>query len=119
MRRMTYLLGAAISLTGIVVYMAGASGVPDEEAAPLFGIRIPPGYRDWKLISVAHEEGNNNDLRAVLGNDVASCRFRTAQLLPDWPGVTSLLSKTTKSLAVPNLSLPAPQSTFSLWSKTQ
>ena len=35
------------------------------EADPIFGIKIPPGYRDWKLISVAHEEGNLNDLRAA------------------------------------------------------
>ena len=37
----------------------------DDEAAPIFGIKIPSGYRDWRLISVAHEEGNLNDLRAV------------------------------------------------------
>jgi hypothetical protein len=30
-----------------------------------------PGYRGWRLISAAHEEGNLNDLRAILGNDVA------------------------------------------------
>jgi len=83
MRRITYLLAAAISLTGIV-YMASASGVPDEEAAPIFGVRIPAGYRDWKLISVAHEEGNNNDLRAVLGNDVAIKAYREGKLpFPD------------------------------------
>jgi hypothetical protein len=29
----------------------------DQRAAPIFGVTIPPGYRDWKLISVAHEEG--------------------------------------------------------------
>jgi hypothetical protein len=39
----------------------------DEEAAPIFGIKIPPGYRDWKLISVAHEEGDLNDIRTILG----------------------------------------------------
>lgn len=40
---------------------------------------MPPGYRDWRLISVAHEEGNLNDLRAILGNDVAikAARERT------------------------------------------
>ena len=51
--------------------MARASGHAGEEAAaPIFGIKIPPVYGDWKLISVAHEEGNLNDLRAILGNDV-------------------------------------------------
>ena len=45
-------------------------------AVPIFGITIPPGYRDWKLISVAHEAGELNDLRAVLGNDVAVKAYR-------------------------------------------
>ncbi|HEY2040950.1 MAG TPA: cytochrome P460 family protein [Edaphobacter sp.] len=47
------------------------SGQASSAAAPLFGISLPPNYREWKLISVAHEEGNLNDLRAILGNDIA------------------------------------------------
>jgi|ERR1700678_2373723 Cytochrome P460 len=83
MRRMAYLSVAVVALTG-VVYMAHASGHSSEEAAPTSGITIPPGYRDWKLISVAHEAGNNNDLRAVLGNDVAIKAYREEKLpFPD------------------------------------
>jgi hypothetical protein len=48
-------------------------------AAPISGITIPPGYRDWKLISVAHEEGNLNDLRAIVGNDVAIKAYREGE----------------------------------------
>jgi Cytochrome P460 len=84
MKGITYLLGAVVVLTGVVVYMAQASEHADGEAAPIFGIKIPPGYRDWKVISVAHEEGNNNDLRAVLGNDVAIKAYREGKLpFPD------------------------------------
>jgi hypothetical protein len=71
MRRMVFVLVAVVALAGVVAYMAPASGQADGEAAPIFGVTIPPGYRDWRLISVAHEEGNLNDLRAILGNDVA------------------------------------------------
>src|SRR5512133_1710068 len=71
MRRIVSALVAVGALTGMVAYMAPASGQADGEAAPIFGVKIPPGYRDWRLISVAHEEGNLNDLRAILGNDVA------------------------------------------------
>src|ERR1700686_4146865 len=71
MRGITYLLGAVVALTVVVVHEAHPSGQSDGEAAPIFGVRIPPGYRDWRLISVAHEEGNLNDLPAILGNDVA------------------------------------------------
>lgn len=34
-------------------------------------ITLPDGYREWKLLSVAHEAGALNDLRAILGNDIA------------------------------------------------
>ena len=84
MRGFAYLLVAVVALTGAVVYMAHASGRSDEEADPVFGITIPPGYRDWKLISVAHEEGNLNDLRALLGNNVAIKAYREGKLpFPD------------------------------------
>jgi hypothetical protein len=80
MRGFAYLLGAVVVLTGVLGYMAHASGDGDGEAAPIFGVKIPPGYRDWGVISVAHEAGNNNDLRAVLGNDVAIKAFREGKL---------------------------------------
>ncbi|MGA7078181.1 MAG: cytochrome P460 family protein [Terriglobales bacterium] len=84
MKGFAYLLLAVVALTGVVVYMAHASGRSDGEADPVFGITIPPGYRDWKLISVAHEEGNLNDLRALLGNDVAIKAYREGKLpFPD------------------------------------
>jgi hypothetical protein len=84
MKGSAYLLFAVVALAGAVVYLAHASGRSDGEADPVFGIKIPPGYRDWKLISVAHEEGNLNDLRALLGNDVAIKAYREGKLpFPD------------------------------------
>jgi Cytochrome P460 len=84
MRGMVYFLSAVAALAAVVVYMAGATGEAAGETAPQVGIKIPPGYRDWKLISVAHEEGNLNDLRAVLGNDVAIKAYREGKLpFPD------------------------------------
>ncbi|MGA6985660.1 MAG: cytochrome P460 family protein [Terriglobales bacterium] len=84
MKRIAFLLLAIATLAGIAAYAAHASGQSDGEAAPIFGITIPPGYRDWKLISVAHEAGDNNDLRAVLGNEVAIAAYREGKLpFPD------------------------------------
>ena len=84
MKGFAYLLVAVVAMTGVVVYMAHASGRSDEDADPILGIKIPPGYRDWKLISVAHEEGNLNDLRALLGNDLAIKAYREGKLpFPD------------------------------------
>src|SRR5271156_6394036 len=84
MKRIAFLLVAVAAVSGVVVCIAHASGQADGEAAPIFGIKIPPGYRDWKLISVAHEAGNLNDFRAVLGNDIAIKAYREQKLpFPD------------------------------------
>jgi hypothetical protein len=84
LRRIALLLVAVVALAGVVAYMAPASGQAAEEAAPIFVKKIPPGYRDWRLISVAHEEGNLNDIRAILGNDEAIKAYREGKLpFPD------------------------------------
>jgi hypothetical protein len=80
MRRIVFVLVAVGALAGVVAHMAPASGQADGEAAPIYGVKIPPGYRDWRLISVAHEEGSLNDLRAILGNDVAIKAAREGKL---------------------------------------
>jgi hypothetical protein len=62
----------------------GSTPVHSTKAAPLFGIKIPQGYRDWAVVSVAHEAGELNDIRAVLGNDVAIKAYRQGTLpFPD------------------------------------
>jgi Cytochrome P460 len=56
----------------------------NQESPPIFATNIPPGYRDWRLITVAQEEGNINDLRAILGNDIAIKAYREGTLpFPD------------------------------------
>jgi hypothetical protein len=84
MTKVGYLIGAVVALGGVAIYVARAADHADSQATPVFDVKIPAGYRDWKLISVAHEAGNNNDLRAVLGNDVAIKAYREAKLpFPD------------------------------------
>ena len=85
MKGISYMLAAAVVVvSGVIVYVAHASAQAGGESVPIFGIKIPPGYRDWRVITVAHEEGNNNDLRAVLGNDIAIKAYRQGKLpFPD------------------------------------
>ena len=80
MKRLTFFLAALATQGGVVAFRAPASGQTDTEAAPSYGVKIPPGYRDWRLISVAHEEGNFNSFAAVLGNDVAIKAYREGKL---------------------------------------
>ena len=51
MRRSIIVLVAVISLGGVVAYMAPASERGGGEVAPIYGVRIPAGYRDWKLVA--------------------------------------------------------------------
>ena len=84
MSRITFSLVAMAIAGGVLASRVPASGQVDEEAAPIFGVKIPSGYRDWRLISVAHEEGNLNDIRAILGNDVVIKAYREGKLpFPD------------------------------------
>jgi hypothetical protein len=79
-----FLLIAVAGVAGLAAFVTPASGQADGEAAPIFGVTLPPGYRDWRLISVAHEEGDLNDLRAILGNGVAIKAYREGTLpFPD------------------------------------
>jgi Cytochrome P460 len=59
--------------------------------APIFATDIPAGYRDWKLISVAHEEGNLHSFAAVLGNDTAIQAYREGKVsFPDGAIIAAL-----------------------------
>jgi Cytochrome P460 len=60
-------------------------------SAPIFVTQIPIGYRDWKVISVAHEEGNLNSLGIILGNDTAVQACREKKLpFPDGAIIAAL-----------------------------
>jgi hypothetical protein len=53
--------------------------------------QIPAGYRDWKVVSVAHEEGNLHSFAIVLGNDIAIKAYREGTLpFPDGAIIAAL-----------------------------
>ena len=82
MKRIAW-VGLAV-LGGTMAFMASASGQTDGEAAPIYGVTIPAGYRDWSLISIATVGAPVNDMRAKLGNDVAMNAYRAGTLpFPD------------------------------------
>jgi Cytochrome P460 len=64
------------------------------EAAPIYGVTIPPGYRDWHLISVKQligAGGKLKQLRAQLGNEIAIKAFREGRLpFPDGSIIAAL-----------------------------
>ena len=79
---------AAMAL--ILVFTALASENIAQDSIPIV-TEMPSGYRDWKLISMAHEEGNLHSFAAVLGNDIAIKAYREGKLpLPDGAIIVAL-----------------------------
>jgi len=90
MKWIAFLLIAVATGAGVFVLTAPA-GQGGGEAVPIFGIKIPSGYRDWRLVSVAHEEGNLHSFAAILGNDVAIKAYRDGTLpYPDGTIIAAL-----------------------------
>jgi hypothetical protein len=81
MKRIAFLLPAVATLA-VVAYMAHASGQSDGDSSPIYGVKIPAGYRDWKVIAVAQlvVPGKADQLRAQLGNDIAIKAFKDGTL---------------------------------------
>jgi hypothetical protein len=55
-------------------------------SSPIYGVTIPEGYRDWKLVAVNQIllTGKGEQLRAQLGNDVAIRAFKEGTIpFPD------------------------------------
>lgn len=70
-----------------VTLMSGTAQSETIKPAPN-GIKIPKGYKDWRLIGVSHRE-DNNSLRAILGNYTAIKAARAGNTNP-WPDGTIL-----------------------------
>jgi hypothetical protein len=85
MKRIAFLLIAVIAVAGVIASLAPTSGRDDEPASPIYDIKIPAGYRDWKLIAVSEiAAGEKSQLRAEFGNDIAIKAFKEGMLpFPD------------------------------------
>lgn len=84
MKRICLLLGLLAPAFGVIGFTAATPSRADRLAEAIFVTKVPAGYRDWKLISVAREEGTLNDIRAILGNDKAVKSYRKGkQSFPD------------------------------------
>lgn len=75
-RRMVFVLIAVAAVAGVMAATAPSSRPADEAARAIDEGKLPDDYRDWRLISVAREEGDLNDIRAILGNDAAINAYR-------------------------------------------
>jgi hypothetical protein len=86
MKRIGFLLLAVATLAGAAAYMGYASGQSNGESSPIYGVKIPAGYRDWKVIAADNllVPGKFDQLRVQLGNEMAIKAFKEGTLpFPD------------------------------------
>ena len=87
-----------------------AAGIDD--ASPIFGVRIPAGYRQWQLIAPAEEAAPLNEIRAVLGNAIAVDAYRDGALpFPDGTVLAKLAWKRVPSPDFAPASIPGVATT--------
>ncbi|MBW7969543.1 cytochrome P460 family protein [Bradyrhizobium sp. BR 10289] len=62
----------------------GPAQASTADASPIFGVTIPAGYKQWELIAPAEEAAPLDELRAVVGNQIAIDAYQAGKLpFPD------------------------------------
>ena len=104
---------ALLALASLIPPAIGA-----ESASPIFGVTIPPGYRQWELIAASHETEPLNELRAILGNPAALDAYRTGTLpFPDGTILAKLAWKHVPSTEFPPAYVPGAATTVQIMVK--
>jgi hypothetical protein len=111
-------LAVAVLLTiaqfGPAVITAGRAEGP---VSPIFGVGIPDGYRQWEMIAVSEEAGLD-ELRGVLGNNVAVGAYRSGTLpFPDGTILAKLAWKRAPVAGLDGAFLAGPATTVQIMVK--
>ncbi|RAH99930.1 cytochrome C oxidase subunit III [Acuticoccus sediminis] len=101
--------------------MAGLAAVAvraDDGASPIFGVTLPAGYRDWRLVAPALEAPPLDEIRAVVGNDTAIDAYRGGTVpFPDGTVLVKLAWKRVPSPAFPPAAIPGAPTTVQVMVK--
>ena len=85
-----FALGACAIIVLCTLYVTRPTA--QSNASPIYGVTIPAGYRDWKLIAVDNLATDKIDqLRAQLGNAMAIKAFKEGKIpFPDGTIIAAL-----------------------------
>ncbi|MEL1263335.1 cytochrome P460 family protein [Pseudoxanthomonas putridarboris] len=89
-----------VAVAAVALIATARGGEEPPPAAPVFGVTLPDGYRDWPLIAPAQEAAPFDELRAVVGNAVAMRAFRDHQR--PFPDGTVLVKRAWKRVPSPD-----------------
>ena len=110
-------LAAGVVSSGVVAALAANTANP-ENLSPIYGIALPDDYRKWELIAPAQEAEPLNELRAVVGNDIAVKAYRDGKLpFPDGTVLVKLAWKHTQSPEFESASIPGAATTVQVMVK--
>jgi hypothetical protein len=111
-------MASVVAATALVVTTQITTGRADDESSPIFGVKIPAGYRQWELIAPSHEAGGFNELRDILGNAVSMQAYREATLpFPDGAMLAKLAWKREPSSEFPGAFVPGHSTTVQIMVK--
>jgi hypothetical protein len=94
------LFAAALASLVFAVLLAARSDANTGGASPIFGVTIPEGYRQWQLVAPSQVGDPFDELRAILGNDVAIKAYG-GKMLP-FPDGTILAKLAWKRIPAPD-----------------
>lgn len=120
MRQMPALLFAAMGV-GVAVSAIGSVARGEAEdglVSPIYGIAVPGGYRQWELIAPALEGAPLNELRAIVGNEIALKAYRSGALpFPDGTVLVKLAWKQAQSTEFEPANVPGQATTVQVMVK--
>ncbi|NLS17537.1 cytochrome P460 family protein [Rhizobium sp. P40RR-XXII] len=103
---------------GVAASQSAGPATPSENASPIYGVTIPEGYRDWKFIAPAQEAPPLDELRAVLGNDIAVDAYKKGTLpFPDGSILVKLAYKRKQSTEFAPATVPGAPTTVQVMVK--
>lgn len=107
-----------VLLLASLVPAAASAGDAAKPASPIFGVTVPDGYRDWRLIAPALEDAPLDELRTVLGNDLAVKAYRDGTLpFPDGAVLVKLAWRRMRSPEFDTATVPGPATTVQVMVK--
>jgi len=111
-------LPVALIVLGLIALTAADDAKAGKPASPIYGVTVPDSYRSWELIAPAREAAPFDELRVVLGNDIAVRAYRKGTLpFPDGSVLVKLAWKEVQSPDFASATIPGAATTVQVMVK--
>jgi hypothetical protein len=113
-RTSLFVITAAACVIAALPFTAGRA---DDDASPIFGVKVPAGYRQWEMVAPSHEQ-NFDEFRAILGNPLSMTAYREGTLpFPDGAMLAKLAWKHVPLAGFQGAFVPGPATTVQIMVK--